>query len=519
MSIIRDWLSDFKPECNFVKSALNVKGARVFEEDRSPDYVYVGAYNMYDKTSSDKRTICIQNDDYMILDTTDMPAVFNSIMECFSYYHEWEDDCRALIYHKCPIGDIIETSSRIFREYLLLLDRNFFIMATAKGFSEDDVSNANAKQKLNIDFWEGIISTSVVPVSMIQRFSTNRNPLHARKKTTASISLGTGIVPVTMSGAAFESGMYCYVILSNIYSSPSETKEHLLTCLMKILDTWANYNFLDSTSEQHTGLMSKMFKSGEVKDTAALHQRLVHMGWHDNDRLQFMQIEHTKGNAVTLRQICYTLNGIPGCYCAYDDRYAYLLANLNIIKRNDFYNVINNSIKKASCRAGVSLLFSELGLIFTQQQFAETALRYGNKEDGSISFINDYILHAARKVIESGCLKEFYHPAVNQLERYDMQHETDLSVTFLNYLLCGMNCMKTGKKMFLHRNTVEYRVNKAIECIDVDFDNDQDFVYMLLSFLLKYESTYRKVEGEKFEKERLSILSSYQKKNAPTHSS
>ncbi len=519
MSIIRDWLSDFKPECNFVKSALNVKGARVFEENRSPDYVYVGGYNMYDKTSSDRRTICIQNDDYMILDTPAIPAVFNNIVECFSYYHEWEDDCRALIYHRRPIGDIIEASSRIFREYLLLLDRNFFIMATAKGFSEDDMSNANAKQKLNIDFWEGIISTSVVPVAMIQRFSTNRNPLHARKKTTASISLGTGIVPVTMSGAAFESGMYCYVILSNIYSSPSETKEHLLTCLMKILDTWANYNFLDSTSEQHTGLMSKMFKSGEVKDTAALHQRLAHMGWHDNDRLQFMQIEHTKGNAVTLRQICYTLNGIPGCYCAYDDRYAYLLANLNIIKRNDFYNVINNSIKKASCRAGVSLLFSELGLIFTQQQFAETALRYGNKEDGSISFINDYILHAARKVIESGCLKEFYHPAVNQLERYDIQHETDLSVTFLNYLLCGMNCMKTGKKMFLHRNTVEYRVNKAIECIDVDFDNDQDFVYMLLSFLLKYESTYRKVEGEKFEKERLSILSSYQKKNSPTHSS
>ena len=512
LSIIEDWLEDLEPEAHFKGSTLSIKGARVFEPNRESEYLYVGSMDMIDPNSNDRRAICVQDEDYIVFNTTNMPLLFNKIMDCFTYYNDWETKCRILLSKHCSLNDILEVSIPIFKEYLLMLDRNFFIIASAKGINEDNIQ-PSSKQKMNLDFWNDIISTNIVPIKSITRTNINLSPIsgHSIK----SISMGTGIVPVTIASVSYKNGMAYYLLLSNIFTEQSEARNHLLSSLIYILEEWSDENFLNISHDKHSGFLGKMIKERNSDSPSHLQQFLSQINWNAKCRKQFIQIENSKGSNIVLRQLCYSLNSLPGCYCDYDEKYIYLLTNLNIIKRKDFYDNVINLIRKTSCRAGFSFIFSDINLIYTQQELAQTALIFGNPDSGSINFIDDYIIHAMRCILESGCSKEFYHPAVKRLERYDQEHDTDLSKTFLAYLLCGQNCSKTGEKLFLHRNTVEYRINKALECIDVNFDDDQDYIYMLISFLLKYDETYVKTQQVKFSSERLSIISNQYTKQKP----
>lgn len=76
------------------------------------------------------------------------------------------------------------------------------------------------------------------------------------------------------------------------------------------------------------------------------------------------------------------------------------------------------------------------------------------------------------------------HPALAILAEYDRENQADFLHTLEVYLDNDCNAQKCGRLLFLHRNSLVYRIRRIQEITDCDLSNPEERAYLRLSFLL-----------------------------------
>ena len=77
------------------------------------------------------------------------------------------------------------------------------------------------------------------------------------------------------------------------------------------------------------------------------------------------------------------------------------------------------------------------------------------------------------------------HPALDIIENYDQENQTDLLRTLKVYLENDCNAQKCGRLLFLHRNSLVYRVHRIQEISGCDLSDPIERSYLRISFLLR----------------------------------
>lgn len=67
----------------------------------------------------------------------------------------------------------------------------------------------------------------------------------------------------------------------------------------------------------------------------------------------------------------------------------------------------------------------------------------------------------------------------------DMQNDDEMMKTVKTYILCGQNATLAAKELFVHRNSLQYRIDKFIERTGLDIRSFHDAMIAYLSILLK----------------------------------
>lgn len=81
------------------------------------------------------------------------------------------------------------------------------------------------------------------------------------------------------------------------------------------------------------------------------------------------------------------------------------------------------------------------------------------------------------------------HSATYTLAEYDREHQTNLLESLEAYLCCNMSTPDAANLLSIHRNTMNYRLNKIQELVDLDFDNSETVFHLLFSYhVLEYYS-------------------------------
>lgn len=70
-----------------------------------------------------------------------------------------------------------------------------------------------------------------------------------------------------------------------------------------------------------------------------------------------------------------------------------------------------------------------------------------------------------------GEIKDYCYSTLMPLIDSDRQHNTEYIKTLYTYLRCNCNLIKTAETMFIHRNTIVYRVEKIRSLLDIDFSD------------------------------------------------
>lgn len=139
--------------------------------------------------------------------------------------------------------------------------------------------------------------------------------------------------------------------------------------------------------------------------------------------------------------------------------------------------------------AGVSTSFSQLQDLRAHLAEARDALFTGRLMVSS-AHLYDYqqyqLYHRLLSLSDKIDLRTLCHKALAQLREVDAGGETDYYRTLYEYLDSGKDKVATAARLFIHRNTLNYRLKKIEELIGVELDAGDEYLFLYLSFKIQH---------------------------------
>ena len=82
-------------------------------------------------------------------------------------------------------------------------------------------------------------------------------------------------------------------------------------------------------------------------------------------------------------------------------------------------------------------------------------------------------------------LHSYCHPALKILQEYDKANNTEFYITLENFLNSSSNIKTTSETLYLHRNTVNYRLSKILELTNLDLEDSNTIFSLVDSFRIQ----------------------------------
>ena len=80
---------------------------------------------------------------------------------------------------------------------------------------------------------------------------------------------------------------------------------------------------------------------------------------------------------------------------------------------------------------------------------------------------------------------EYCNNKLAKLEEYDHANGTFLQETLLSYYMNGFNSAKTAEVLFIHRNSLNYRLKKIEELLELEINDYMEYLDILNCILVK----------------------------------
>lgn len=156
----------------------------------------------------------------------------------------------------------------------------------------------------------------------------------------------------------------------------------------------------------------------------------------------------------------------------------------------DFIQEVSKQLELADMIGGISNRFQnidQLNAYYNQACQAIMAGRKTKKEKLLFDYSELYCYHLFDIVRHSEDLLKFCSPKLLDIIKYDAEYNTSYAMTVSVYFSCNMNPVLTAKRLDIHRNTIDYRINRLKELFDISFDDNETAFSFELSFrILRY---------------------------------
>ncbi len=80
---------------------------------------------------------------------------------------------------------------------------------------------------------------------------------------------------------------------------------------------------------------------------------------------------------------------------------------------------------------------------------------------------------------------DYCNDKLKKLEMYDNANGSFLIDTLVNYYMCGFNVGKTAEMMYVHRNSLQYRLKKIEEILEISLDDSMEYLDLVNCILVK----------------------------------
>ncbi len=471
MWIIADQLRRFLPEVEIASGKMEICGARLLPgaKQMRDDMLYIAPLGDGD------RVLCCHGNDRLYLNTADFEAVMNIVLDAIESFQKWSETLQVAITRGGSIQELIDLSREALPLPLFVADSFGNVVGYSGGFealAEED------------PYWSCIVRERRMSDRIF--FDTLRNDTGAeggdwnsslriyqteqRRIVGLNLSVGEEVVGkliIAEAGGLLTTGV-CQ--LAEIFSDAiagtlaAQGDNAELRTVMNTLE-----NYLDSKPAIIDQLWSRICECTAKRE---------------DEELELVLLKNiSRSDKLFNRNLAYRIgSSIDGCFgLVFHD---YVAAIICCAREAQLLSELWKILPQEEYLCGISLPFSDANGMQRAGNQAALALLYGNQTPPSVSHCIDHaFLYFLNKLAgDKSFGSELLHPGLMRLRRYDEHHGTDFFNTLYQYLLAERNVVATAKALFIHRNSMIYRLQRIQQLLDVDLDDPNMRLYLLLSY-------------------------------------
>lgn len=234
---------------------------------------------------------------------------------------------------------------------------------------------------------------------------------------------------------------------------------------------------------------------GKLSSPELIKERLRYFRWNimGKGRVQLVSIhrkigEPELGNSRTA-EIISRLTAISPCCKAfsYGSEIKVICSVSHSVELNKPYmTALTELLEKENLVAGISRPLPDVENISSGHQQAKKAAEIGMLlfPKRCVHFYDHYAIHHAMELCSNSVDPlQFCHSAIIQLWEYDREHDTDFLESLRIYINNNMSIGKAAAALFIHRNTMTYRLAKILEITNLDLTDADVTCNLLFSYL------------------------------------
>lgn len=248
-----------------------------------------------------------------------------------------------------------------------------------------------------------------------------------------------------------------------------------------ICDTFARgFGILVNNNKKENNIFINILD--EVYSSREEIETLLNNTGYVNKEEKYVALIHSTNKNLYIKNLLRDIDNISFVY----NQYVVCITNKNKEEINDVYLKLTNTFKDKNIRIGISSQFKDITKLKSYYEEAVDALKIATEyvNNKQIVFIDDYRLLSLLTRIKPNELKKAIDPRVEKIFKYDFENNTNYLETINAYFDSGRNINKAANALYVHKNSMYYRLEKMKELFDFDFDSNNDCLLLELSLKL-----------------------------------
>lgn len=416
-------------------------------------------------------------------------SLFNYLQEIFNRFDQWDERLNQIFYENGSFQDLVDSCEPILSQQILLIDKGFHYPAHSKflkpigGTVFMDEFNNSLPDIVN-DFISDSSFQSLYECPDVFDYS---------------VILSTGLEEMICKNV-FDQGDYVGRFIIQLTDACQEYEKsyirhilaHLFVTADKLYQKYQSFDLkevaLNSLREPLIQALNNVQGSDDQWHKAAFENH-----WQVNDRLQLVQFRSNTRYAKNV-YTDYLSSQIESqwqaCVCLNSNDRFLMLVNLDQFKSEadrDFYRQLPLFLRESLLVAGLSRVFHALADLPAAYQQTDIALDYGGRSQ-PMFWIHHFNDHAFTYLLKNGpgafSLHQICSEKLLRLRQNDTTKHTDYYNTLRIFFDCRLNAAAAAKALYIHRSSFLNRLERMAQLFKIDFDSNEELLYLGLSMLI-----------------------------------
>lgn len=437
-------------------------------------------------TEDGRDAVCRHEKDYFVLRECGRDRALDLLQNVFDRFNEWESFAVDLILNSDWIG-LLRSVTPFIRKPLVLFDENLSVAAMSPQYPFGSVN----------DEWDYLLSFGVSSASTYQAGRANPNLVDSLERENGLFMQNAADDPsTTFLTASVLSGntLYYYLSSLSIDETFSDSEVQLIRYLSQLIAKHLPLNREVSPVpptdliNQGSGHIFEEFLNGYCSKEI-LSRQVSYLGWDLNDLYTVYGILYTGPNTdeqLQMARHAFISSSTIPCvlldhmlvFILNDSRpdHSSSLEKIRFLSRR-FHGFILSSLQVHS--------FFDTRYGFLQLQFMKDRIDYQRMEFRFYPYALDYLLLSS----DLTNLLRACHPGIVNLYFQEKESKRVFLEALAAYLSTERSVNEAARFLKIHRNTLSYRVNRALEISGIDVNSHYDREYAKLSLRLFLIST------------------------------
>lgn len=415
---------------------------------------------------------------FYLKDSCSLPGLFNTIQQLFDFYDEWDENLQKLFYREDTIQSLLDCSFAVFRNPLILRGADFF-MVSHSSIIDENPALGHITDPINSYETLTLCKTDPVYLNSLELRCPYFLPEYLSGNREMCINL-------------FDHQMFSHRLIlieefEEIVDEMGPLLEHLSTYIHGLLRRSSQ------NSQGESYLLEDLLKdiiSQKQTDYTVINTALSEYGWYSSHRYCCMNVKMSSlaSQNLTSNYLCHHFEEIISGACAF--RYeGDLIVFINLSRYDNtidgLLNNITEFLRDSFLKTGISNSADGIMDLRYCYRQAQIALEYGSKYQ-PFRWIHKFDDITMQYFMEC-CLKDLpVHMACSSklisLKNHDKIHHSDYYNTLKVYLESHLNAVQASRRLFIHRSTFLYRLEKIQELININFEDRELLFYLMISY-------------------------------------